>query len=92
MRLSLSAMNPFSFLFVSTKRENYLAAYVLRECRHGRSLDDVLADRYILNRSTPSERERLLERPEFVSALGEQAVAEMKRTLDRGGSKTAVKS
>ena len=92
MRISLRSKNPFSFLFVSTKRENYLAEYVLRECRRGRSLEEVLADRYVVNRSTPSERERLLEQPEFVSALGEQAVAEMKRTFDRDGSTTAAKS
>ena len=92
MRISLRAMNPFSSLFVSTRRESYLAEYVLRECRRGRSLDDVLADRYVLNRSTPRDRQRLLERPEFVSALGEQAVAEMERTMARGESATAAKS
>ena len=35
------------------------------------------------NRSTPDERARLLERPEIVEAIGEQTVAELKRTLGR---------
>ena len=73
--------NPFSFLFVSGRRETYLAHYVLREHARGRSLADVLDDPYVRNRSTPEERARLLEHPEVVKALGDRAVAELKRTL-----------
>jgi len=83
MRLSLRARNPFSFLFVSSKREHYLAEYVVRECSRGRSLEDVLTDPYVRNRSTPGERARLLERPEIVAAIGEHTVGEMKRALGR---------
>lgn len=83
MRLSLRRRNPLSFLFVSSAREQYLAEYVVRECARGRSLEDVLADPYVRNRSTPEERGRLLERPEIVEAIGEQAVADLKRALDR---------
>jgi hypothetical protein len=83
MRISFKAGNPFSFLFVASKREQYLAQYVVRECGKGRSLGDVLADPYVRNRSTAEERERLLERPDVVAALGEQTIAEMKRTLGR---------
>jgi hypothetical protein len=82
MRISFKRRNPFAFLFVSTRREQYLARYVLREYARGRSLDDVLADPYIRNRSTPAERARLLERPELVAAIGEHAVAELRRTLE----------
>ena len=82
MRLSPRLSNPFSFLFVSSKRERYLAEYIGRECARGRSLDDVLADPYIRNRSTPEERAWALERPEIVAAVGEHAVAEMRRSLD----------
>jgi hypothetical protein len=73
--------NPFSFLFASSKRDQYLAQYVLRECSRGRSLEDVLSDPFVRNRSTADERARLLERPEIVAAIGENAVAEMKRQL-----------
>lgn len=82
MRIPL-ARNPFAFLFVSSKREQYVGRFVIRECARGRSLEDVLADPYVRNRSTPDERARLLERPEVVEAIGEQTVAEMKRTLGR---------
>lgn len=85
MRL-LKRRSPLSFLFVSSARERYLAEYVLRECARGRSLEDVLADPYVRNRSTPEERGRLLDRPEVVEAIGEQAVAEMKRTLGRSAT------
>src|SRR5262245_51549646 len=91
MRRSLRLSNPFSFLFVSSKRERYLAEYVTRECARGRSLDDVLDDPYIRNRSTPEERARVLERPEVVEVVGEQAVAEMKRALDAGAAMAGVR-
>jgi hypothetical protein len=73
--------NPFSFLFASSRREDFLARYVARECARGRTLDEVLADPYVRNRSTPQERARVLDRPEVVEAVGESAVAEMKSSL-----------
>jgi hypothetical protein len=81
LRISLGLRNPFSFLFVSSRREQYLAQYVLREHARGRSLEDVLADPYVRNRSTEEDRLRLLERPEVVAALGDRDVAELRRTL-----------
>jgi len=75
--------NPFSFLFASRKREQYLAQYVVRECSRGRPLEDVLGDVYMRNRSSAEERARLLERPEVVAAIGENAVTEMKVQLSR---------
>ena len=90
MRIRLRARNPFAFLFASSRREQYLAEYVVRECARGRSLEDVLADPYVRNRSTPAERGRLLERPEVVAAIGEQATADMKRALDRGKARSAA--
>ncbi|HVU78294.1 MAG TPA: hypothetical protein VHC67_11965 [Gaiellaceae bacterium] len=74
--------NPFAFLFVGSRREEYLAQYVLREYGRGRLLSDVLMDPYVRNRSTPEERARLLERPEVVAAIGEQALAELRLGLD----------
>ena len=71
MRLSLKS------LFGSSTREEYLARYVLREHARGRAFEDILADPYVRNRSTPEERSRLLERPEVVAALGGDAVGEL---------------
>ena len=59
----------------------YLARYVVREYARGRSLEDVLDDPYVRNRSTADQRARLLESPEVVSAIGEQAVADLKRAV-----------
>jgi hypothetical protein len=73
--------NPFSFLFARSRREEYLAQYVLREYARGRSLRDVLEDPYVRNRSTAEERARLLEQPELVAAIGEQTLADLRRML-----------
>lgn len=80
--------NPFGFLFAGTRREEYLAQYVVREYERGRSLEEILDDPYVRNRSTPAEAARLLERPELVAALGEHAVAELRLALagDRVGA------
>ena len=67
--------------------ELYLAQYISRECGRGRALDDVLADPYVRNRSTPEQRARVLERPEVVEAVGESAVAEMKQALSGAGGR-----
>jgi hypothetical protein len=58
--------------------------YVLREYGRGRALEEILDDSYVRNRSTPSERARLLDRPDVVAAIGEQRIAEMKRSLQQG--------
>ena len=64
--------NPFSFLFARSRREERLVQYVIREHGRGRSLDDILDDPFLRNRSTESERQRLLDHPEVVRALGSQ--------------------
>ena len=92
MRIPVRARNPFAFLFTSSRREQFLAEYVIRECARGRSLEDVLADPYVRNRSTPAERGRLLERPEVVAAIGEQATADMKRALEHGEARSATRA
>jgi hypothetical protein len=78
MQRLLKGRNPLASLFASTRREQYLARYVLREYGRGRSLQEILDDPYIRNRSTPDERARLLERPEVVAAIGQQVVADLK--------------
>jgi hypothetical protein len=69
------------FVFGSSRRENFLARYVLREHARGRPLAEILEDPYVRNRSTPEERARLLDLPEVVAALGEHALAELRRTV-----------
>lgn len=78
MRISFNGRNPFGFLFVTSRREQYLAQYVVREYARGRSLQEVLDDPYIRNRTTPAERARLVERPELIAAIGEQALADLR--------------
>jgi hypothetical protein len=69
------------FLFGSSRRENFLAQYVLREHARGRPFAEILEDPYVRNRSTPEERARLLDSPELVAALGEHALADLRRTV-----------
>lgn len=75
MRVSFRPTNLFRFLFGASRRETYLAEYVVREHARGRALREVLDDPYVRNRATPVERLRLLDRPEVVAAIGEQAVS-----------------
>jgi hypothetical protein len=81
MRVTIRGRNPFAFLFARPWREDYLAQYVLREYARGRSLEDVLSDPYVRNRSAPEERARLLERPEMVAEIGQRTVADLKLAL-----------
>jgi hypothetical protein len=66
--------NPFSFAFTRSSGEDRVAQYVIREHERGRALAEILDDPYIKNRTTPHERERLLDRPEVVRALGHDVV------------------
>jgi hypothetical protein len=72
--------NPFSFLFTRSSGEDRIAAYVIREHERGRPLAEILDDPYIKNRTTPQERERLLDRPEVVRALGQSTIERAKQT------------
>jgi hypothetical protein len=78
--------NPLAFLFGHSRREDYLVRYVLREHADGRPLGEILEDPYVRAWSTPTERRRLLERPELVAALGEQSLAELRRMVAEGKS------
>jgi hypothetical protein len=84
-RLSTILRSPFSFLFASSRKEERVAEYVIREHRKGRSLEDILDDPYVKNRCTPGEVARLLDRPELIHALGQDMVAEAKQQLPAGG-------
>jgi hypothetical protein len=74
-RLAGLFRNPFSFLFSRSSQEDRVAAYIVREHERGRALAEILEDPYVRNRSTPQERERLLDRPELVRALGDDVIA-----------------
>jgi hypothetical protein len=68
-------------LFGSSRQHDFLVRYVLREHARGRPLAEILDDPYVRNWSTPDQRRRLLDRPEVVRVLGENAVDELRRTL-----------
>jgi hypothetical protein len=59
----------------SMSKEDALAAYIIREHRSGRSLEDILDDAYLKNRSTEEQRLRLLEMPEVIRSVGEDTAA-----------------
>ena len=80
-RLSEIFRNPFSFLFARSSQEDRLAAYVIREHDRGRSLDEILNDRYVQNRATPQQIARLLDRPEVVRSIGDDTIEDARRTL-----------
>ncbi|MDQ3893063.1 MAG: hypothetical protein M3292_00115 [Actinomycetota bacterium] len=74
-RFSQFLRNPFTFLFTRSPAEDRVTAYVLREHERGRPLAEILDDPYIRNRLTPQERERLLDRPEIIRAVGDNTVS-----------------
>jgi len=82
-RLSNLFRNPFSFLGSRSSQEERLAAYVVREHGRGRSLEEILEDPYVVNRTTPPQRARLLDRPEVVRAIGQAAVDSAKTEIPR---------
>ncbi len=55
----------------SLTKMDSLAAYVVREHRSGRPLEEILEDPYLKNRATDEQRLRLLERPDVIRAVGE---------------------
>ena len=64
----------FKSLFARSSQDERLAAYVIREHDRGRTLAEILNDRYLLNRTTPQQRERLLDRPEVIRAIGDDTI------------------
>jgi hypothetical protein len=83
-RLSGLFRNPFSFFSGRSSQEERLAAYVIREHGRGRSLQEILDDRYVLNRTTPAQRARLLDRPEVIRAIGADAIDSARSSLAAG--------
>jgi hypothetical protein len=83
-RLGDLLRNPFTFLFQRSSQEERFAAYVIREHDRGRSLEEILNDRYLLNRTTEGQRARLLDRPEVVRAIGSDSIEAAKATVLEG--------
>ena len=81
-RLAGLFRSPFGFLFARSSAEDRVAAYVIREHARGRRLAEILEDRYVQNRLTPLQRVRLLDRPEVIQALGDEAVETSRRELE----------
>lgn len=73
--------NAFGSIFARSDQLDRLSTYVIREHHRGRSLQEILDDPYIRNRTTPQERERLLDKPEVIRALGEDTVEAARRTV-----------
>ncbi|HLB03708.1 MAG TPA: hypothetical protein VJK66_01700, partial [Gaiellaceae bacterium] len=61
----------FSFLFQRSVGEERVAQYVIREHDRGRTLNEILEDKYVVNRLSAEQRKRLLDRPEILHAVGE---------------------
>ena len=68
-------------LFARSPSDDRVTAYVLREHARGRDLAEILEDPYIRNRTTPQERERLLDRPEIIRAVGDDVATSTKQRI-----------
>jgi hypothetical protein len=66
----------FRNLFSRSAGDDRITAYLIREHERGRALSEILEDPYIRNRTTPQERDRLLDRPEVIRALGDDVVGQ----------------
>jgi len=71
----------FSFLFSRGSAEEHVARYVVREHERGRSLSEILEDKYVQNRLTPEQQRRLLDRPEVIEAFGGDVLESAKTSL-----------
>jgi hypothetical protein len=59
-----------------------LATYVIREHERGRTLDEIMDDPYVRNRTTAEQRARLLDNPAIVQAIGRDVVESTRATLE----------
>jgi hypothetical protein len=71
----------FSFLFQRSTAEERVAQYVVREHDRGRPLAEVLEDKYVVNRLSPDQRKRLLDRPDVLHAVGADKAETAKTSL-----------
>jgi len=80
----MALRNLFSFLFQRSSAEERVAQYVIREHDRGRDLKEILEDRYVQNRLTPPQRERLLDRPEVLKAIGNDTLQSARQSVGTG--------
>jgi hypothetical protein len=78
--------NLFSFLFQRSTGEEHVARYVIREHDRGRTLDEIMQDRYVQNRLTPEQQRRLLDRPEIMEAISGDMLEAAKASIEPGGA------
>ena len=71
----------FSFLFQRGSAEEHVARYVVREHERGRSLEEILGDKYVENRLTPEQQKRLLDRPELIAAFSHDVLTSAKTSI-----------
>ena len=81
MRIPMWRRSHLKSLFGTTRREQYVERYVLREHRKGRAFAEILEDPYVRTWSTATERARLLESPDVVAALGANAIADLRAAV-----------
>jgi hypothetical protein len=74
--------NLFSFLFQRSGAEEHVARYVIREHQRGRTLDEILLDKYVQNRLTPDQQRRLLDRPEIIETIGKDDAEAAKLAIE----------
>ncbi len=73
--------NMFSFLFSRGSAEEHVARYVIREHDRGRSLNEILEDKYVQNRLTPEQQRRLLDRPEVIETFSGDTIEAAKSSV-----------
>ena len=73
--------NLYSFLFQRGSSEEHVARYVVREHERGRSLNEILEDRYVQNRLTSEQQRRLLDRPEIIEAFSHDTLAAARTSI-----------
>jgi len=78
--------NLFSFLFQRSSAEERVEMYVIREHDRGRSLEEILQDRYVQNRLSNEQRMRMLDRPEIIKAISSDAREAARTSLDAGAA------
>jgi hypothetical protein len=73
--------NMFSFLFSRGSAEEHVARYVIREHDRGRSLNEILEDKYVQNRLTAEQQRRLLDRPEIIESFSDDTLEAAKSSV-----------
>jgi len=81
LRIGAFLRNPMSFLFARSAQEERVAEYVIREHHRGRDLAEILKDHYVLNRLSPQQQARLLEREDVIRAVSTDDLDAARRYL-----------